>query len=537
MLTQIGIYPQTYQYPDLISKIEQGLIKIPAFQREFVWPMDKTLFLLDSISRHYPIGTFLFWQSSDFISALRNIGSLNLAEPPLGYPVQYILDGQQRITSLYAALCSAHVNGQLYRICADLDSIEQSEEVFFDRESDGERYILLSDLLGDDFGSLFASLTSTRQKRFNDIRTNFLKYPFSVTLVEGGDLDIVCDLFERINNTGVELSVFDLLVARTWLPIDDDGGFDLRAAYDELREELEEVNFNDIPEAVVAQLAGALIKHDCTRKAILGIGREEMREAWPKLVDSLHSAVDFARKRLRITTSRLLPYPSLLIPLAYFFFRNGMRNPNGNQSSWLIRYFYLNGFSWRLSSGAQSKLTEDLQIIDSWVVGEAAAFNVPVSVTAADIRETPLRLGNAYCKSLLCLLSAKKPLDFRDGSDVHLQGRFLKQANSRQFHHVFPRAYMRGKVGAENVNSIVNIALIPADLNLRIGKQPPSRYLSAFSDANPDWSSTLDSHAIEGTAKDALDRDDFQCFVEHRSHSLAKLARDAIGADPSDSTS
>ena len=101
-MTQIRIKPETYQYPDLIAKIEQGLIKIPAFQREFVWPMDKTLFLLDSISRRYPIGTFLFWQSSDFINALRNIGNLDLANPPLGYPVQYILDGQQR-TNL--ALC------------------------------------------------------------------------------------------------------------------------------------------------------------------------------------------------------------------------------------------------------------------------------------------------------------------------------------------------------------------------------------------------------------------------------------------------
>ena len=118
-----------------------------------------------------------------------------------------------------------------------------------------------------------------------------------------------------------------------------------------------------------------------------------MRETWPTLVDSLRSAVDFVRRRLCITTSRLLPYPSLLVPLSYFFFRNKIRNPDGNQSSWLMRYFYLNGFSWRLSSGTQSKLTEDLQIIDSWAAGEATIFNVPVSVASEDIRETPLQPG------------------------------------------------------------------------------------------------------------------------------------------------
>ena len=120
-----------------------------------------------------------------------------------------------------------------------------------------------------------------------------------------------------------------LLVARTWSPIEEDGGFDLRSAYDDLIIELEKVDFNDIPESVIAQLAGALIKNDCTRRAILDINREEMRETWPTLVDSLRSAVDFVRKRLIITTSRLLPYPSLLVPLSYFFFRNKMRNPDG----------------------------------------------------------------------------------------------------------------------------------------------------------------------------------------------------------------
>jgi len=407
--------------------------------------MEKTLFLLDSIARRYPIGTLLFWQSSQFINALRNIGDLDLQDPPSGYPVQYVLDGQQRVTSLYAALRSAVVSNQSYRICADLDTDSDAEEIFHAREPDDDALVLVSDLLGDDYGALFASLTPERQRRFNDLRTTFLNYPFSITSVEGGDLDVVCDLFERINNTGVELSVFDLLVARTWSPPDEDGGFDLRQAYEELMEELAPVGFGQIPEPVIAQLAGALIKHQCTRKAILKIGRREMRENWQTLVESLRGAVDFLRKKLRIGTSRLLPYPSLLVSFAYFFQKNGNRNPDGKQSKWLVRYFYLNGFSWRLSSGTQSKLTEDLRVLDAWAEGEDASFDVPVSTTPEDFRETRLSLGNAYCRSVLCLLASKGPLDFRDASAVTLQERFLKQANSRQYHHVFPRAYMRGK--------------------------------------------------------------------------------------------
>jgi len=529
-MTKIAIKPDTYQYPDLIAKIEQGLVKIPAFQRDFVWPMDKTLFLLDSICRRYPIGTLLFWQSSDFINALRNIGNLDLDDPPAGYPVQYVLDGQQRITSLYAALKAAQVNGQAYRICVDLDSTPETEEVFFSREPDGERNVLLSELLGSDYGDLYVGLTSPRRKRFDEIRTTFLNYPFSITLVEGGDLDIVCDLFERINNTGVELSVFDLLVARTWSPPSDSGGFDLRKAFDELTDEFEDVGFDDIPEPIIAQLAGALIKEDCTRKAILTIGRQEMRETWPNLVDSMRGAIDFVRKKIRVTASRLLPYPSLLVPLSYFYFKNGMRNPDGFQSAWLTRYFYLNGFSNRLSSATQSKLTEDIRVIDELIAGRTDKFDVPVAVTPQDIRDTGLRLGNAYCKSILCLLSAQRPLDLRDASEIILQNRALKRANSRHFHHLFPQAYMRGKPGAEEVNSIVNIAIVPEDLNIKIGAKAPSTYLALYKSENSAWDQTLTSHVITGDARTALEGDGFLLFLENRAALLSKLATKAIEA-------
>jgi len=523
-MSRVTIKPDSYPYPELISKIEQGVVKIPAFQREFVWSMDKVLFLLDSISRRYPIGTFLFWQTTDFINSLRNIGNLELNKPPQGYPVQYILDGQQRITSLYAALKTAKINGRVYQVCVDLDSTHESEEIFFACEPDGERYILVPELLGNDYGDLYVSLKPERRKRFDEIRTTFLNYPFSITLLEGGDLDIVCDLFERINNTGIALSVFDLLVARTWSPPDEAGGFDLRQAFEELKGECEDVGFDEIPEPIVAQTSGAIIKDDCTRKAILTIGREDMRKAWPKIAESMRGAIDFVRSKIRVTASRLLPYPSLLVPLSYFFYRNSMNSPDGYQSAWLTRYFYLNGFSNRLSSGTQSKLTEDLRVIDNLVSGKPAAFEQQVSVEPRDIRSTELRIGSAYCKSILCLLAAQRPLDFRDASEVVLQNRALKQANSRHYHHIFPKAYMRGKAGAEEVNSVANVALVRADLNLKIGSKAPSTYLGAFQHHNTAWEQTLKSHIIVGDARTALQGDDFMHFIEQRASLLSRLA-------------
>jgi hypothetical protein len=253
-----------------------------------------------------------------------------------------------------------------------------------------------------------------------------------------------------------------------------------------------------------------------------------MRETWPKLVESIRGSVDFVRKKVRVVASRLLPYPSLLVPFSYFFFKNGFRNPDGHQSVWLTRYFYLNGFASRLSSGTQSKLTEDIRVIDELVGGTTAKFDVPVSVTAQDIRETRLRIGNAYCKSVLCLLAAQRPLDLRDASEIILQNRALKQSNSRHFHHIFPKAYVRGKPGAEEVNSVVNVALVPADLNLKIGAKAPSKYLAQYKAANAAWDGTLQSHMIAGDTRTAMEGDDFLQFIEKRAELLSKLALEVV---------
>jgi len=86
----------------LINRIEEGDIKIPAFQRGFVWKQDQVIKLLDSIYNEYPIGSILLWNSIVRLKSTRNIGGFLLAEREPLYPVNYVLDGQQRLSSIYA---------------------------------------------------------------------------------------------------------------------------------------------------------------------------------------------------------------------------------------------------------------------------------------------------------------------------------------------------------------------------------------------------------------------------------------------------
>ena len=92
--------PQTRTFSSLIAEIEKGQIKIPQFQRDFVWSIQKSAGLIDSILKGYPIGTFIFWKTKDRLRSVRNLGSQSLPEPEKGESVDYVLDGQQRLTSL-----------------------------------------------------------------------------------------------------------------------------------------------------------------------------------------------------------------------------------------------------------------------------------------------------------------------------------------------------------------------------------------------------------------------------------------------------
>ena len=90
------------KYEALFSDIDTGRTKVPMFQRDFVWGKEQTAKLIDSIIKGYPIGTFILWKTREELRAVRNIGNINLPAIPKGDSAYYILDGQQRITSLYA---------------------------------------------------------------------------------------------------------------------------------------------------------------------------------------------------------------------------------------------------------------------------------------------------------------------------------------------------------------------------------------------------------------------------------------------------
>lgn len=154
----IKVKPDDMQFDELMLKVRNGQIRIPDFQREFVWERTQIINLLDSVYQHFPIGSFLFWQTEDEIQAYRKIGEIDLRHDR-GRSVQYVLDGQQRITSLFAALEQAkithRVNGKKVtkhlQIFFDLDDEQFVADPFSnDHEKDGGKYVGLPQITSTD---------------------------------------------------------------------------------------------------------------------------------------------------------------------------------------------------------------------------------------------------------------------------------------------------------------------------------------------------------------------------------------------------
>jgi hypothetical protein len=102
--------PSHSRYTNLLSDIEKGEIKIPQFQRDFVWSIQKSAALVDGVIKGYPIGTFIFWATKDRLRSVRDLGGIKLPEPPEGEVISFVLDGQQRLTSLFATLKGLQVS-------------------------------------------------------------------------------------------------------------------------------------------------------------------------------------------------------------------------------------------------------------------------------------------------------------------------------------------------------------------------------------------------------------------------------------------
>src|SRR4051812_25552185 len=210
------------KYEALFVEIDAGQIKLPMFQREFVWEKEQSAKLIDSILKGFPIGTFIFWKTREDLRSYKEVGNHKLPNTPKGDYAQYILDGQQRITSLYAIRKGIRITKDgkeidYKDIFIDLDhDSEVDEQIVVTEKQDGKRYVSVHDVLTLPLGGFYKTLSTSLADRVEYCRNKLTSYDFSSISIKDYPIEVACEVFSRINTGGKSLTVFEIMVAKTY---------------------------------------------------------------------------------------------------------------------------------------------------------------------------------------------------------------------------------------------------------------------------------------------------------------------------------
>lgn len=530
-MTTLQPKPQSMKYSDLIGQIEKGTIKIRQFQRDFVWDIAKTSELLDSILKGYPIGTFILWQTKERINNIKNIGTATLPDTPEGETIQYILDGQQRITSLFAAYrgLTVPVTGKkkgldFTEVVVTLDaSIDNNDEQIVIPKPPSGKYLLLRDVLHfslSQYRQYSSELTDEEINTIESYRDAFKTYEFSTVNLQKNDIESAIEVFTRINTSGQNLTLFEIMSAKTY---DEKQNFDMQQKWTDFVEEVEKKGFDLISSSVILNLLSIMISRtkECKRSVILSLDKQKIIDHWDQAIAALRDSIDYFRRIFRVPVSRLLPYDTLLVPFSYFFFKSGS-TPSTRQRLYLEEFFWRLSLSHRYSGASDTALAQDIRRIDEILLENQPDYS-EISVELrepADLIKTSFSASDSFCKAILCLLASFEPRDLLDDGKVILNNSALKVSNSRNYHHFFPQRYLE-KLNFENSNSIVNITFISDHQNKNlIRARAPSEYMSDFKKENSNLSETIKTHLIDDYSEFGILGDDYETFLRMRSQRI-----------------
>lgn len=524
------------KYVDLINEIETGQVKIPQFQRKFVWGIKASAKLIDSIIKGYPIGTFIYWRTNERLRSIRNLGNINLPEPKYGEYVNFVLDGQQRLTSLFAAIKGVSIleedgkTTNYSEIYVDLLANSDDEIVITETEGKNPNDIIkLNDLMEGDLIKL-SNYPKEHHKKLVNYKEVLTSYTFSIINLKNAPIDVATEVFTRLNVGGKALTLFEIMVAKTYHIFPQNAGenhnkvFDLSEKYDELIAELTISHYETIPSSTILQVISILLEKDCTRRTILKLDKMRFIKIWDEATECIKSAIDFFRS-YGISVARILPYNALIVPFSYFFYIN-KQNPSGEMLKRLEDFFWRSSLGFRYSSGVEAKIAQDIEKIDKIIAGELPKYEWAININEEFVETNGwFSTGKSFIKAILCLYAKQRPKSFDNNLDVIIDNSYLKIASSKNYHHFFPKAWMQKHFKTTDyfyVNHIVNITIVDDFLNKNVIKdKSPSSYMNNFLRKNSILSKTMKSHFID-LEKDGIWENDFDKFYDNRLKRISK---------------
>jgi len=461
----------------LIAGINKGEIKVPKFQRAFVWKDDQALNLLDSIANNYPVGSLLLWRTHERLLAERDIGEFSLPATDDMDPTDYVLDGQQRLTVIYSCLGANETDGG-FSVVYDLESEK------FMRTPDVTRitYFPLRKMFNTTQLLNFRAAIQTEAKgvlyqdRLDTLIGAFTDYRLPVVTLKDLSVEEVCPIFERINSSGTKLSTYDLMVAATW-----GRTFDLNDEVDEIREVLEPKGFDDIDRETVLKCMSAVQLGTIKEQSLMtlrSLGKEDMHTLIATTKEALLRTVDLLTTEFNVYSWDFLSYEALVVILSFVYAR--MPHLTSDQVRRARQWFWRASFAERYKVGGESFVSSDITAVRNFIidgVGFAKDFGEPPAI--ADWRGVAFRSNVSRSRAYVLALAAMHPRNLTNGARID-PAEALSSYNKKQFHHVYPRAHLKRIKTQTNDNLLVNICMIAAAGNNAISDSDPASYVPAI---------------------------------------------------------
>lgn len=518
MTSAPNITPWSPRLATLLADVARGNIKIPVFQREFVWDDEQIMSLLDSIYRGYPVGSLLLWSTKVSLDHERNVGGFVLPKTPEDYPVNYVLDGQQRLTTLYGVFNSDSktANAELadrFNVC-----FSPNDESFVHySEADLNLSINLRVIL--DTTKLLPELSRfsvAHQKTIATLTERFKDYEFPVVTIKDRTNQEVCRVFQRINSSGTKLSTLELLAAWTWSE-----QFDLRKEIETLLDRLSEKGYEELDESLLMRCLSSIVIGRIEADELVDAEPVNLIEGMATLKQAMYATIDFLEKELQIKNVVFLPFPIMIVPLVKFF--SITLKPNAPQLTALRKWFWFCSFTQRYKAGTNKLVMTDLKSMEDLALGHPVFDTLDATVDPSIFKKT-WRINSTVAKAAICLLAQFKPLSFLNGSTVDLSNS-MAAYNAREFHHIYPKAFLSETgIGFHEANVIANICLLTSGDNKVISDRNPARYFSEIPVGSKDQ--IMASALIPNEAKDGSKP--FPEFLRLRSDALARAASQLI---------
>ena len=468
---------------NIINRIQNGEIRIPSFQRDYVWGYDNVAFLIDSIYKGFPIGSILFWRTREQLHTEKQLGNYILPSPQKNYPIDYVLDGQQRLTSLFSVFqteLKPEIKNEMdiYFIIDEIDTIQKSRFVPLAKEDvDIKKHFPISALFDSVLYRKATEMYDDSTKiKIDKLQEKFKEAKIQYQLLETDDKEHVAIVFERINRAGVPLNTFQLFNAWSWSE-----SFDLQDELNVLAEELSWHGFNELinQQELLLKCFTGVILESTAPKSVLDLDGNLIRANYEKIKNGIKSSIDFLQKELNIHNLKNLPYPSMLIALTSFFATNKKNGKtfDDKQRAELIKWFWKCCFSRRYSSGVNDAQETDIKAMKELSNNsDYSITNFKCSISRSFFVDNQFNIGAANTKTFILLLASKTPRSFISGAKVDLS-KTLKAATSREFHHIFPDKYLqRNNYVKKDIYCLANFCFLNNADNQKIKDHAPSEY-------------------------------------------------------------